>query len=499
MDALKLKVTLILLAAFCLAVPAQAQSAVLSLLSPVNASVPPNGTNTWTFNAVSGAVVSFKLEATSQDFDPQMVLTDSGGREIDSSDDYDYPNNPNPLLEAITIPYTDTYTLTVSGFNNTFGTYTLTMLPGYSTLSYQDDFSSSAWSSTDTGLSVTQTQRQLQTALDLPAGFAAAFDDSAPTFNDFFAQVQVNNITSTSGWLVGLAFRRQGNIYYLLSINDTGSWRLTLVTNDQEHVIRDWAPHPNIIPGATDFSIGVLAKGVGFDFFFDSGYIGSAIDSTITTPGQIGLMAGEPIVGANFSNLLVTTPLEVDGAYVIPQEVLAGDGPTMVQALKRNHVVSAAGEMSLTLLDSSVQFSHPGVNRVMLGRGVRYTNFALGANVTLITAADGPAGCGLVARLTSDLDYTLAYFDQAGEYGISVRSGDVFKPGLYGVDRSIVAGQHHLLLIANDNKLYYYIDRKLVGTQDNAPQNGEVGIAVVNFESNMTNCQYTNLWLWRWN
>ncbi len=499
MDAPKLKITLILFAALCLAFPVQAQNAVLPLLSPVTSSVPPNGTSVWTFNAVSGAVVSLKLEATSQNFDPQMVLTDSSGHEIDSSDDYDYPNSPNPLLEAVTIPRTDTYTLTVSGFNNTFGNYTLTLLPGYSTLSYQDNFSSTTWSSAETGFSLTQTQQQLQTSLDLTSGYATAFDDHAPTFSDFYAQVHISGITSASGWVVGMAFRHQGDAYYLLSISDQGSWRLTLINHGQETIIHDWTPHPNIIPRATDFTLAVLARGVGYDFFFNSGYIGSASDATLTAPGQFGLMTGEPIINANFSDLLVTTPLQVDGAYVIPQEVLAGDGPAMVQALKRNHVVSAAGQMSLTLPDSSAQFAHPGVNRVMLGRGVRFTNFALGTNVTLNAATPGPAGCGLVIRLTDDQNYTLAYFDQAGEYGISVRSGDNFLPGLYGVNRAIGSGQHHLLLIADDHKLYYYIDRQLVGTQDNPPQNGEVGIAVVNFENNTTDCQFSNLWLWQWN
>jgi hypothetical protein len=33
---------------------------------------------------------------------------------------------------------------------------------------------------------------------------------------------------------------------------------------------------------------------------------------------------------------------------------------------------------------------------------------------------------------------------------------------------------------------------------DNTAQEGEVGIAVVNFEPNTTSCHYTNLWLWNW-
>ncbi|MFN8450302.1 MAG: hypothetical protein U0521_17375 [Anaerolineae bacterium] len=77
-------------------------------------------------------------------------------------------------------------------------------------------------------------------------------------------------------------------------------------------------------------------------------------------------------------------------------------------------------------------------------------------------------------------------------------SGDNFSADLYGQNAAIGRGTHLLLVIADDNTIYYYVDRKLVGTLENAPQDGEVGIAVVNFEPNSTTCQYANFWLWEW-
>jgi hypothetical protein len=247
----------------------------------------------------------------------------------------------------------------------------------------------------------------------------------------------------------------------------------------------------------------VLAKGVGFDFFYNTGYIGSASDRTLTDAGQVGLTVGafsaQPSrSSAVFDDLIVTTPLQVNGAYVIPQEITAGDARQMVLALKRNHVVAADGELSLTLPESSVQSARPGVERVMLARGTRFTNFALGATVNVSPAAPGPAGCGLVFRYISETDYTLAYLDQTGGYGVSKRTGDTFSDDLYGQNAEIGPGIHLLLVIADDNTVYYYVDRKLVGTLENAPQDGEIGIAAVNFEPNSTACQYTNSWLWEW-
>ncbi len=504
MDARKLKLTLLLALVLALSIshPAQAQTS-LSLRQPVTGSVQPNRTNDWTFSAQSGAVLSFTLEAQTDGFDPQMTLTDSSGHEVVSSDDYDYPASLNPLLEAVTMPRTDTYTLTVSGFNGSSGSYVLTMLPGYSVAAYSDDFSSSQWQALDPGLTAQQSGGQLDLSIGGGARvMGSAFDSSSPNFDDFYAQADVT-VTNPSGWVVGMALRRQADSYYLLSINAQGSWRFTLMQNGSERVVHDWTPHPNIVPGANHFSIGVLAKGVGFDFFYNTGYIGSASDSALSGAGQIGVMAGtfSPApsqTSASFDNLVVTTPAVVDGAYVIPQEIPAGDGSQIVLGLKRNHVVSADGQMSLTLPDSSVQSTGGGINRVMLGRGVQYRNFALGATLDLTTASPGAAGCGLVFRFTSDSDYTLAWLDQVGEYGISQRSGDTFSPGIYGTNPSISAGTHLLLLIADDNTVYYYIDRQLVGSVDDTAQNGEVGIAAVNFEINTTICHFTNLWLWSW-
>lgn len=502
MDARNLKITLFLVLILSVAFPAQAQTA-LPLATPVTGSVTPDTPGVWTFSAQNGAVLSFALTAQSADFDPAITVTDSSGREVVSSDDYNYPDSLDPLLEAITMPRTDTFTLTVYGINNTFGDYTLTMLPGYSVSAYGDDFSASTWRALNATLTVQQADEQLQLSTEGTRPTTVVFDEAAPSFGDVYAQVQVVNVSDPSGWAVGMAVRRRQQAYYLLTINSLGNWRFTLHQNGSETVIHDWTPHPNIVPGATSFTIAVLAKGVGFDFFYNSGYIGSASDRTLTDAGQIGLTVGafsaQPSrSSAIFDNLIVTTPAQVDGTYVIPQQVTTGDGRQMVLALKRNHVVVADGELSLTLPDSLVQSARPGVERVMLGRGTRYTNFALGAVVNLSAAAPGPAGCGLVFRFASETDYTLAYIDQAGGYGVSKRNGDTFSPDLYGQNAEIAAGTHLLLVIADDNTVYYYVDRQLVGRLENPPQDGEIGIAVVNFEPNSTACQYTNFWVWEW-
>ena len=332
---LKITFTLVVVALLSIALPAQAQT-TLSLLTPVTGSVPANGTNVWMFSAQNGAVLSFALHAESNEFDAALTLTDSSGREVISSDDYDYPNNLDPLLEAITMPRTDTYTLTVSGINDTYGDYVLTMLPGYSTSAYNDDFSTSQWQALDLTVSLQQSSAQLQmNGQGTRQNYGLAFDNSSAALTDIYAQANVVNVTDPGGWVVGMAVRRVNDSYYLLSINSQGLWRFTLVQNGTESVIRDWTQHPNVIPGANSFTLAVLAKNVGFDFFYNSGYIGSTSDSTLTEAGQVGLMSGPysstpSLSSATFDDLVVTTPTLVNSSDVIPQEVQAGDGRQMI-------------------------------------------------------------------------------------------------------------------------------------------------------------------------
>lgn len=504
MDTRKLKILLVLALALLLAISARAQSTALVLNVPASGTIAPGETNTWTFSAQNSAVLSFSLQSESDSFDPAISLTDSSGNRIISSDDFNYPDSLDPLLEAVTMPRADTFTLTVSGVNNTAGDYTLTMLPGYSVPSYGDDFTSSDWQPLSDVLTAEQTDEQMSLSISGARVTEAAFDANAETFGDFYAQAQVTNVFNASGWVVGMAFRRQDDSYYLLSVSTEGTWRFSRIEAGAETLLRDWTPHPNIVPGATRFTIAVLARDVGFDFFYNTGYIGSASDTTLTEAGNIGLALGtlssQPSAsGATFDDLIVTTPAETDDGYIIPQQVYGADPTTLVQTLKRRHVVSAAGQMAITIPESSVQFARAGINRFMLGGGTRYGNFALGAVVNLSAGVRGPAGCGIVFRFTSETEYTLAYFNQDGEYGVSKRTGDIFSPGISGVDTSFSTGQHQMLIIASESTLYYYLDGQLVGSLEEPAQDGEIGIAVVNFEPNTTACTYNNLWLWNWN
>lgn len=507
MDADQLKTMrlfLMLAALLLVAAPAAAQSDDrITFETPVSGSIDAGQTARWSFQARSGAVMSFLAQAQDESLDPVLTLRDSGGRVVLANDDYAYPDSRDALLEAIAFPRTDTYTVEIAGFEDSAGAFTLTMLPGFATTGQSDSFDSTEdWSAADESVTLTPGEGMLTLSVEGVRQAGSASEPSGEVWGDFYAQVDVSGARGSGGWSAGLLARRQGDDYYAFVVNDDGLWRFTVMADGQERVLRDWISHPSIVAGQNEFTLGLMAKGAGFDFFYDGTFIGSVADTTLTDGSLELVVVSAPAPGstasASFDNLIITTPFEHNGAPVLPQQVQVSDAIGMAQMLQRRHVVKAEGSMALTVPESFVQYARPGINRLMLGRGATYTNFALGATLNLQATTSGMAGCGLVFRYQSETDYTLAFLDQTGGYGISTREGDNFAPGLYGENPAWGPGEHHLLVIADQNTLYYYINGQSVGVVENPGREGQIGTAAVNFETIDTSCRFTNLWLWRW-
>lgn len=483
-----------------------AQAMTITLPATIDGTLAANGTADYTFTALSGTVISVSVRTTDENFDPVVTILDNAERVIISNDDYNYPETRNALLEAVSLPRIGTYIIRVSGYDGTAGDYTLRVYPGFSEIGTTDDFSAeSEWDTLSDALSTTIESETLTLEINGMRAVGSTFYQYVDPVPDLYVQADVLNVTNPSGWVVGLAARRQGDNYYMLSINNTGLWRFSLVEGESETILRDWTPHPNIVAGQQAFTIGLAANANGFDFFYNGGFIGSVSDSTLSRAGQVGLVAGTTsslptTTTVSIDNLVITTPHFINGERIIPQDLIISTAVEMERALELRHVVSANGEMALTVPSSSVEYARAGINRLMLGRGTTYANFALGTMINIQGSQRGLAGCGLVLRYTGENDYVLAYLDQMGGYGISQRQDEEFLPGLFGEITNWTSNtSHHLLIIANDDRLFYYIDGKYVGALDVPAQTGEVGTAVVNFETITTTCQYTDLWLWRWN
>ncbi len=171
----------------------------------------------------------------------------------------------------------------------------------------------------------------------------------------------------------------------------------------------------------------------------------------------------------------------------------------MSQAVVRRHVAGANGILALTVPEATVSLTRPGLDYLLLGQGTLFGNFAMGATVNIQSSLEAEVGCGLIFHYQDESHYTLAFLDETGGYGISRRVGDVFEPGLFGENPDWAGrGTHHLLIIADDNRLYYYVDGISAGSLDIQSQAGQVGAAAINYVAMDTTCTFSNLWLWEW-
>ena len=459
----------------------------------------------YTFYAWKDDVFSFHVEGL-DGFDPVLTVQASGGEVIAINDDYAYPNHTDSLLQAITIPRNGNYEVRVSSFNDAGGEYRLIWLPGYADLVLHEEFDQiGGWEADDTvQVSIDDNALRIQaTGVQVAGG---AHDPDGPEQGDFYAQVQIASVSGRSGWSAGLMLRRQSNgDHYLFLVNSTGQWRFEAVENGSSRVIRDWTPHPAISAGESSFTLGVLANGQGFDTFYNDRVLGSVQDSAISGIGHIGLAVVTPNaldgeVTARFDNLIVTAPLLVDGADVFPQQLVRGPRSQLIMELERRRVIPPGGQLILTVEESFVERTSPGVSVVPLGRGVRFTDVVVGTTAVLQGGTNGVSGCGLVLRRTGDTNYTIAFVDNAGGHGVSERSDDTFNDGLFNETPALnVAESAELLVVVLDDVLHFFVNGVHAGTMDVEPVEGEIGSGVLNFDPQSANCRFTDTWVWRWN
>ncbi|NWG15344.1 MAG: hypothetical protein HXY41_01790 [Chloroflexi bacterium] len=486
-----------------LAFPARAQQD-LTLFTPVSGRIEAGSQQSYRFQAIEGSVLSFVVQATSGDLDPQITLTNSAGAAVIANDDY-YSKSHDALIEGITMPRTDMYTVTITGFGSTSGEYNLSMLAGYGQVSASHNFNGETnWQAAAEPLRVEAADGQLGLTLNRPNQIGTALDRGLDVPSVYYARVSVNVTTGQSAWMVGLTARQTGtNAFYLLAINERGQWRFSVRASGADRVVRDWTPHPAIMAGSKTFTLGMLVNGSNFDFFYNDSLIGRLTDTTIPEGGRFGLAvltdaSPNAQMSARFDDLTITRPVLVDGSPVPPSQIILGTPASMAQELQRRNVIPSGGEMALTVGESFIGSARPGVERFMLGRGVSFQNFALGTTFSWQADASGMTGCGLVFATTDDTHYTLAYLDRSGGYGVSQRQGDLFLPGIFGENPLPEKSTYHLLVVVLEDRVLYYVDGVYSGALEMAAAEGGVGNAVVNFEPVNTSCQFRDTWVWRW-
>ena len=484
------------------ALPALAQDRALTLGSQVEDNLAPNETQRFSLNALEWTLASFTVEALSDTLDPQLAIYDSSGELVIANDDYAYPDTRDAIIQAFVFPKSDLYTVAVSGFEGSSGAYRLRLLPGYDLqVQARDGLLLEDWEAVNrlalvrqagSGRLAVETDGVATTAVILGKGFAQE--------RDFFFEVQFENVSSAGDWQVGIAFRyARPDSHSRVLFNKRGFWRMERVDEGDIVLVRNWGTHPAIVAGNSDFRLGILASGAQFDIVYNGQIVGTFVDKSTEETGGVGVaMRTADAVDSRLSFAItqaaMTIPTRVNEAVIVPSQLLTRSYHNMVDVLARQQLIPVDGEIKMLLPQSSVRRSLAGVTPFLLGSGLRLAEFVIGAQVSYKMSKEANGGCGILFHFQDEEHYQLAYATAAGDYGLSQRQGEVFRPGVY-VNKPMRERQaHDLLLIVHDGRIHFYVDNEHIGQLAYETSLGRVGIAVVNYADVETNCVFEDFW-----
>lgn len=480
-----------------------AQARAIRIGSAVEGELSAGETHRYSLTALELTLVSFRVEALSDELDPMLEILDHTGRLVASNDDYAYPEERDAAIQAFVFPRTSSYTVLVSAFGDSEGAYRLHALPGYDRLAiHEKPVDSANWETVYSNASVDVSDSSVF-ALEMRgmARSAGLVGLHLPIDTDLYFEAAFDQVGSPTVWQVGLLFRYLSpSKYHRLLLSKLGYWRIDRIDGEEITQLRNWTAHPAIRAGETTFRLGVLVSGNHYDAVYNGQVLGSAWDRAPLASGSLGIAlktddrAGGP-VSLVVAETLVTVPTRVNDRLLFPERVVARGYYGMAAELARQQLVPVGGDIKLVLPESSVRRARSGISRFAIASDFSFTQFAFGVAVTIDARLEQNGGCGLFFHFNDDENYTLAYVTSHGEYGISRRTRAGFEPGIYGDRGASDTTEHYLLVIASDEAMHYFVDERYAGSLESIPRIGKVGIAAVNYDEVETGCRFDDLWL----
>lgn len=482
-----------------------AQPTLVEVGMTIDGELDPTMPQLYTMTVLESTVVSVSVRVTGGTLDPIIRILDSAGRLIVLNDDFEYPDTSLAIVQALVIPKTGTYTIEVSAFGDTAGRYELSIQPGYDQLEAHDvDVAVTDWRIDGTQtLTTTPVNEMLYVDVEGIVSVGVLIAEHFPEAKNFYYEATFDDILSTSSWQVGVVFRYiDPTSYYRVMFSDQGYWQLEHVSEDAVTVVQDWRTHPAIVAGVAGFKLGVMVSDSLIHVVYNGQIVGTVYDDTVTDAGRVGVTT----ITANTFNsrvtfildsALLTTPSLVDDRLQFPMMLVGQNLNAYTTLLERQQVVPIGGELALTAPQTTIRNVEAGVSRFPVASTVAFREFIMSGDVTISTLTDGIGGCGFTFNETAENVYTLVYVNQANEYGVSQRNGDTFDAGMYGTLSSAQGAESHkVTVIVLADVIYLYIDAVFVGEMPYTASSGELGTAVVNFDTVDTTCIYDNLWLW---
>jgi serine/threonine-protein kinase len=119
-------------------------------------------------------------------------------------------------------------------------------------------------------------------------------DGKSKSLTDFYAAVDGRRVSGNSQNRYALAFRDDGDNYYLFTTGDAGQFAVFLWYNGNWETLIDWTNTAAIRPGEAN-RLAVLAQGSHFEFFINGETVGEADDDRLRQ-GLVGI-AAEVVTG----------------------------------------------------------------------------------------------------------------------------------------------------------------------------------------------------------
>jgi hypothetical protein len=456
---------------------------------------------TWLFSAVEGDVISLVLTSTDT-LDPVLVLLSPTGARLYEVDDYT-DENKNAVIEAFTIPFSGTYSIEVSGFEQTSGTYNLALYRGYADGYRLNNFvDGEEWQSTTQGEEVFTVKNQSLTLLQTqPQTSLTVTSEAIEALSTFYVHASLNvTLTVTQAqaadWVIGIGLiAMDGSNDLIFQINRLGQWRVVNPNGDHS---TNWVEHPALRKDFSQSDLAILVQQGSVEFFYNGSRVTQLVDAiSVPVKPTLNLTSNsDSLVAVAVDEFAMTIPMLVKGERIIPRYVIISDPVIVARTLERQGLIAPSGNLLLHVPESSVQAIAPGVSLLQLGRGSTFRTFILNTTVAINVTADSIAGCGVFARGVDDTHYVLAYVDQSGAVGIAERKDMAFLPGVFFERFSPAHTKYSLTLVANEERILMFVTGRYVGNIPHEAIAGLIGNAVVNFGQNSTSCLFENTWLW---
>jgi hypothetical protein len=484
--------------------------------SPLTFFVPVSGNlndarpaETWQFEGYTGQVVSLIAVTTDGDLDPVLQVTGPDGQIVAENDDLDSLVR-DAGLEALMLPADGTYTVRVSRYQGeqgaSHGSYQLTLTPGFARQAVRGEFEQGdvSWVTPD-GQPVPLLQGYLQMRVSGQSATLLAVPPEELRAADVYLQAEARLLGTPPYAEFGLILRAQGpglGRFYQFKVNTQGQWHVLYQDETGVYTLRTWTDAPVLNTPNRTWSLAVMARGERLDFFANGVMLGTVSDARLLTPGTVGVFVstGDQPSAATvlFDQVIATTRLgsTYRGLPLALTTWEAPDPATIVNELAEGGHITPVPARDLYLFEKTQASTDlTSVFELLGSEQAVYSDFLFGGRVTIVTEGQS-VGCGLVFRWADERNLSLAYVDSSGGFGLVQARDAQLTTNVYDLSPLVQPQTSRLLIIAQGERVAYYLNGALVAQETVFPGSGRVGVALLNYEDVNTRCLWSELWVW---